>query len=151
MEGDSMALLKWDPFRELFSIQERMNRLFDETFSGTKIGELGGVWSPVVDVYETNSSIVLKAELPGIEKDDVTVEVDGSTLFLKGERRFEKDVKEENYHRMERFYGVFQRVFELPGIIDRDSISAKYNDGVLEIRFPKTQEAGSKQTKVEVE
>ncbi|MBI5286337.1 MAG: Hsp20/alpha crystallin family protein [Deltaproteobacteria bacterium] len=149
-----MALFKWDPFRDLLSIQERMNRLFDETLARTRAGGeelVKGVWSPAVDIYETDEAIVLKAELPGINKEDVIIEVKDNTLLLKGERRFEKDVKEENYHRMERSYGVFQRVFALPGTVDKEKVNARYKDGVLEIALPKIQEAKPKQIKIKVE
>ncbi|MBI5681744.1 MAG: Hsp20/alpha crystallin family protein [Deltaproteobacteria bacterium] len=150
-----MAIVKWDPFKDLVSIQERMNRLFDETFGKVTRGEgeelARGVWSPVVDIYETDDNIVMKAELPGIDKKDVSIEVKDNMLVLKGERRFEKEVKEDNYHRMERSYGSFQRTFTLPNIVEKDNVSAKYKDGVLEITLPKSKEAKPKQIKVEVE
>ena len=150
-----MAIIKWDPFKDLFSIQDRMNRLFDETFARTAKGEgeelARGIWSPAVDIYETDENIVLKAEVPGMNKGDISIEVKDNMLVLKGERKFEKEIKEENYHRMERAYGAFQRSFTLPNIVNRDKVSAKYKDGVLEITLPKVQEAKLKQVKVEVE
>lgn len=150
-----MAIVKWDPFRDLVSIQERMNRLFDETFGKTFRGEgeelARGIWSPAVDIYETDEHIVMKAELPGIDKKDVSIEVKDNMLVLKGERRFEKEIKEENYHRMERAYGSFQRSFTLPNIVEKDKVSAKYKDGILEITLPKIKEAKPKQIKVAVE
>ena len=150
-----MAIVKWDPFRDMLSIQERMNRLFDETFGRATKSEgeelARGVWSPAVDIYETDENIVMKAELPGIDKKDVSIEVKDNMLVLKGERKFEKEIKEENYHRMERAYGSFQRTFTLPNVVDKDRVSAKYKDGVLEITLPKIKEAKPKQVKVEVE
>ncbi len=150
-----MALVKWDPFKDLLSIQDRMNRLFDETLTRTSRGECEdiarGVWSPAVDIYETEESIVLKAELPGIDKKEVSIEVKDNMLILKGERKFEKEIKEENYHRMERAYGSFQRIFTLPNIIKKENVKAKYRDGVLEIALPKIKEAKPKHVNVEVE
>ncbi len=150
-----MALVKWDPFKDLLSIQDRMNRLFDETLTRTGRGEgeelARGVWSPAVDIYETDESIVLKAELPGIDKKEVSIEVKGNMLILKGERKFEKEIKEENYHRMERAYGSFQRTFTLPNIIKKENVKAKYKDGILEITLPKVKEAKPKHVKVEVQ
>ncbi len=150
-----MALVRWDPLKDLISLQERMNRLFDEALTRTTKGDeealSRGIWSPAVDIYETEDDIVLKAELPGINKDDVTVEVKDNILILKGERRFEKDIKEENYHRMERAYGAFQRSFTLPNIVEKDKVKARYKDGVLEITLPKASESKPKQIKVEVQ
>ena len=146
-----MALLKWDPFKDLITIQERMNRLFDETISKTHSPgeEIGGGWSPPVDIYETEDHIILKAELPGVNKNDIEVEIKNNMLVLKGERKFEKNVQEENYHRMERSYGSFQRVFTLPYIVRKDEAKAKYNNGVLEITLQKTKEPKPQQIKVE--
>lgn len=150
-----MALVKWDPFKDLLSIQDRMNRLFDETLTRTGRGEgeelARGVWSPAVDIYETDESIVLKAEIPGIDKKEVSIEVKDNMLILKGERKFEKEIKEENYHRMERAYGAFQRTFTLPNIIEKENVKAKYKDGILEITLPKVKEAKPKHMKVEVQ
>lgn len=147
-----MALLKWDPFKDLLTIQERMNRLFDETISkargtGEEMGRSG--WHPPVDIYETDEHIILKAELPGIKKKDIEIEINDDILVLKGESRFEKNVQEENYHRMERSYGPFQRIFTLPYIVDKDNINAKYNHGVLEITLQKFREQKPKHIKVE--
>ena len=108
-------------------------------------------WSPSVDIYETDENIVLKAELPGVDKKDVSVEVKDSTLILKGERKREKEVKEENYHRVERSFGTFMRSFTLPVSVKQDQVKAKFKDGVLEVTLPKSEEAKPKQVKVEVE
>lgn len=148
-----MALIRWDPFREMSSLQERMNRLFSEVLARSPIGEeeiSRGAWVPAVDIFETPESIVLKAELPGITKDDIFVEVKDNTLSLKGEKKFEKEVKEEHYHRVERSYGSFQRAFTLPSTVQQDKVKAKFKDGILEIVLPKVEEAKPKQIKVEV-
>ena len=148
-----MALIRWDPFREMTSFQERMNRLFSDVLARSPLGEeeiTKGAWVPAVDIYETHESLILKAELPGITKEDVSVEVEDNTLTLKGEKKFEAEVKEENYHRVERSYGNFQRSFTLPATVDQEKVKAKFKDGILEIRLPKVEEAKPKQIKVEV-
>jgi HSP20 family protein len=115
-----------------------MSRIFDEALVKYKgLSAPSGAWNPPVDIYETEDAIVLKAELPGVDLDSVSVEVTESTLVLKGERRFEKSLKEENYHRMERLYGTFQRVFSLPNLVDRAEVKANFKDGVLKIIVPK--------------
>jgi len=148
-----MALIRWDPFREISSLQERMNRLFSDVRLRTPYGEeeiTQGAWIPAVDIYETNEAIVLKAELPGIPKEDIFIEVKDNTLTLKGEKKFEREVKEENYHRVERSYGSFQRAFTLPGTVQQDKVRAKFRDGILEITLPKLEQAKPKQIKVEL-
>ncbi len=148
-----MALIRWDPFREMSSLQERMNRLFSEFRGRPAWGEeemAQGSWAPPVDIYETPESLVLKAELPGIGREDINIEVKDSTLTLKGEKKFEKDVDEENYRRVERAYGSFQRAFTLPSTIQQDKVKAKFKDGILEITLPKMEEAKPKQIKVDV-
>jgi len=148
-----MALIRWDPFREISSLQERMNRLFSDVRSRKPFGEeeiVQGTWVPAVDIYETTDSIVLKAELPGITKEDISVEVKDNTLTLKGEKKFEKVVNEENYHRVERSYGTFQRAFTLPGTVEQDKVKAKFKDGILEITLPKMEQTKPKQIKVDV-
>ncbi|MBM4332233.1 MAG: Hsp20/alpha crystallin family protein [Deltaproteobacteria bacterium] len=148
-----MALIRWDPFREMAALQERMNRLFSNVRTQTPFREeeiVQGTWVPAVDIYETNEAIVLKAELPGITPKEITVEVKDNTLTLKGEKKFEKEVQEENYHRVERSYGSFQRVFTLPGAVQHDKVKARFKEGILEVNIPKIEEAKPKQIKVEV-
>jgi len=148
-----MALIRWDPFQEMSALQERMNRLFSDVRAQAPVrGEeiVQGAWIPAVDIFETNEAIVLKAELPGITAQDISVEVKDNTLTLKGEKKFEKEVKEENYHRVERSYGSFQRAFTLPGTIHQEKVKAKFKDGILEIILPKVEEAKPKQVKVEI-
>jgi HSP20 family protein len=135
------------------ALQERMNRLFSDVRAQAPVrgGEIvQGAWIPAVDIFETNEAIVLKAELPGITAQDISVEVKDNTLTLKGEKKFEKEVKEENYHRVERSYGSFQRAFTLPGTILQEKVKAEFKDGILEITLPKVEEAKPKQVKVEI-
>lgn len=142
-----MALIRWDPFQEMSALQERMNRLFSDVRAQAPVrGEeiVQGAWIPAVDIFETNEAIVLKAELPGITAQDISVEVKDNTLTLKGEKKFEKEVKEENYHRVERSCGSFQRAFTLPGTIHQEKVKAKFKDGILEITLPKVEEAKPK-------
>ncbi|HYY17140.1 MAG TPA: Hsp20/alpha crystallin family protein, partial [Gammaproteobacteria bacterium] len=126
------------------SLRDEMNRLFNEV-TGEGGGEGGmwrsGSWSPAVDIYESDDALILKAELPGFSKEDVNVKIKDNTLLLSGSRERQADVKEENYHRMERSYGGFQRSFLLPATIDQEKVTASYKDGVLELRLPKAESA----------
>ena len=132
-----MAIVRWwDPLKDLSSIQDRMNQLFEDTLARSRGREEGvrtGMWTPAVDIYETDQSVVVKAELPGVGKDDIAVEV-----------------KEENYHRIERAYGTFLRSFALPVSVDQDKVSARFKDGVLDIELPKKEKAKPRQVKVDV-
>jgi HSP20 family protein len=142
-----MAVIRWDPFRELGTLQDRMNRLFEDANGGSRSGEppVTTAWSPAVDIHETEHHIVVKAEVPGMERDDIELGLENNVLTLKGNRRFEKDTKEENYHRIERAYGSFSRSFSIPSVVDEDKISADYKEGVLTITLPKTEKAKAKQ------
>ena len=147
-----MAIVRWEPFRDLISTQREFDRLFREAFSpATGGGEVSTrTWAPPVDIYEDGDNLVLKAELPGINPDDVEVRVEDNTLYMKGERKFEKEVKEENYHRVERAYGTFARTFSLPNSIDSDKVAASYKDGVLTLTLPKKEEAKPKKIKINI-
>lgn len=151
-----MAIVRWEPFRDMVGIQERMNRLFDEAFRGApRTGAeddwaLGGSWAPVVDIYEQGGDIVLKAELPGVDPKDADIRVENNTLTLRGERKLDNEIKRENYHRVERAYGTFSRSFTLPSVVDTDKIKAEYKDGVLRVTLPKREEAKPKQITVTV-
>jgi HSP20 family protein len=152
-EGNAMTLIRWDPFREVSSLQERMNRLFSDLRSSSPYREeetAQGHVVPPVDIYETEDSLVFKAEIPGVTKEDILVEVKDNTMTLRGEKKFVKEVKEEGYHRVERAYGTFQRAFTLPGMVEQDKVKAKFKDGILEIVLPKAEKAKPKQIKVEV-
>ncbi len=147
-----MAIVRWmDPFRDVMGIQDRMNRLFEEFLTRGRGREEGievGAWMPAVDIYETDDDVIVKAELPGVKKDEIGVEVKGGVLTLRGERKHEKEVKEESYHRVERSYGTFLRSFTLPTTVEEDKVTAKLADGVLEIHLPKKAEAKPKQIKI---
>lgn len=147
-----MAIVRWEPFQNLLATQREFDRLFREAFTPF-LGEgetSTRTWAPPVDIYETGDNIVLKAELPGIEPKDVEVRVEDNTLYLKGERKFEKEVKDENYHRVERSYGAFARSFALPNSIDAEKVAAEYKDGVLTLTLPKREEAKPKTIKIDV-
>ena len=142
------VLTRWDPFREFSTLQDRMNRLFRDSFSeGREEALATGAFAPPVDVYEDEHRITLKIEVPGIDEKDIDVRVENNTLTVHGERKFEK---EENYRRVERQYGSFTRSFTLPNTVDTDSVSANYEKGVLKIKLAKKEEAKPKQIKVNV-
>jgi HSP20 family protein len=147
-----MALIRWtDPFRDIAVLQDRMNRLFGDFLDSShprEEGLGGGTWMPNVDIYETKDAICVRAELPGVDKNAVNVEVKEGVLTLRGERKFEREVKEENYHRIERSYGTFHRSFTLPSSVDAEKVSARMKDGVLELDLPKKEQAKPKQIKV---
>ncbi len=148
-----MPAVKWEPFRDLLSLQERMNRLFDETVGRTETREelIQSNWVPPVDIYETAEAIVLQAELPGLTREDIQVEMRDNALSLSGERRFQKDVNQENYHRIERAYGPFSRSFALPSTVEPEKIRAHFSNGVLEIVIPKQEKTRPKQIKIDAE
>ena len=149
-----MAIVRWEPFRDLVSIQDRMNRIFDEAFRGGRSNEeewaLGGSWAPPVDIYEHDGNLVLKAELPGIDPKDVDVRVENNVLTLRGERKLDQEVKRENCHRVERAYGTFSRSFTLPSIVDTTNIKAEFKEGVLRVTMPKREEAKPKQIQIQI-
>src|SRR5215475_12095451 len=145
------VLTRWDPFREFTTLQDRMNRLFHDSFGDSREEALTtSSFAPLVDVYEDEHSVTLKIEVPGIEEKDIDVRVENNTLTVHGERKFEKEEKEENFRRVERQYGSFTRSFNLPTTVDSDSIDANYDKGVLKIRMAKKAEAKPKQIKVNV-
>jgi HSP20 family protein len=136
------GLSPMDPEGESQSFQDEMNRLFNQFFQGGTGEEAswgGRTWTPPVDIYETDEALILKAELPGVSKNDVSIEIHQNTLVLRGQRRHEAEVKEDRYHRVERAYGSFQRSFMLPTLVDQEHVRATYRDGVLELRLPKSE------------
>ncbi len=145
-----MAVVRWDPFRDLNMLQDRMNRLFEDASRNWKSDEPASTttWSPAVDIFETESEIVVKAEVPGMERKDITLNLENNVLTLRGERRFLKEAKEENYHRIERSYGGFSRAFSIPATVDEEKIRADYQDGVLKIVLPKKEQLRPKQIKI---
>jgi HSP20 family protein len=145
-----MAIIRWDPFRDLVTLRDRMNRLFED-MSGRKGEEkelMTSSWSPSVDIYETENEVVLTAEIPGVDEKDVEIKVEDNNLTLRGERKFEKETKEENYHRIERSYGSFFRSFSLPSYIDQDKIEAEHENGILKIKMPKKPELRPRKVKI---
>ena len=144
-------ITRWDPFRELNTITDRMNRLFQDTY-GTQSREEGLTSSfvPAVDIYEDEHYVTVKMEVPGIDQKDIDVRLENNTLTVRGERKFEKEEKEENFHRVERRYGTFFRAFTLPNTVDPDSVSADYDNGVLKLKLAKKAEAKPKQIKVNI-
>jgi len=144
---------RWDPFGELSTLQEGMNRLFEDLLPTTRREnkEIStGAFYPAVDIYEGEKEITLKAELPGVNKKDVHVEVNDGVITLRGERKIEEEKKKENYHRLERSYGNFHRSFTLPNTVDPGKVKAHYKDGVLEITLPRKEEVKPQSIPVEI-
>jgi HSP20 family protein len=144
------VLTRFEPFREFSTLQDRMNRLFQQNF-GDREEALSNVgFTPAVDVYEDEHNITLKIEVPGIEEKDIDVRLENNRLTVHGERKFENEEKEENYRRIERKYGSFTRSFTLPTTVDSETVSASYEKGILNIKLAKKAEAKPKQIKVNV-
>lgn len=146
------SLGRWDPFAEMDDVRREMDRAFGEFFGWTpfRMATAEAMWSPMVDIHETEDNILVVAELPGVKQGDIQVSIDGDVLTLKGERKRETEVTKDQYHRIERNYGKFERSIMLPSVIDADRVKATYRDGVLEIQLPKKEEAKPKGIKVEV-
>src|SRR5438270_8667918 len=132
------VLTRWDPFREFSTLQDRMNRLFRDSYGDSREEALTtSTFAPPVDVYEDEHNVTLKIEVPGIDEKDIDVQIENNTLTVHGERKFEKEEKEENYRRVERQYGSFTRTFTLPQTVDQESIRADYDKGGLKIKLAK--------------
>lgn len=142
-----MAITRWDPFREVQALQNRVNSLFRD-INGESDPLAAASFAPPVDIYEDDKKVVLKLEVPGIDEKDLDVRMENHTLTVKGERKMEKEEKEENFHRIERRYGSFFRAFTLPSTVDAEHIKADYRDGVLKVELTKKPEAQPKQIKV---
>ena len=146
-----MAIVKVDPIREFAAMQDRMNRLFGNVYLRDEDTAFRGTWAPPVDIFETdNHDLVVRAELPGMSREDIEVSVENSTLVLKGEKKFDAEVKEEHYRRVERTYGAFHRSFTLPNTVDTNKVSADYKNGVLTVKLPFKEEAKPRTINVEV-
>jgi len=146
-----MAIVKYNPFRELRTMQDQMNRMLDMAWNrefGEELKE--GVWQPPVDIYEDDQSVVIKAEVPDVDQKDIEVRIENNTLTLKGERKHSSEIKKENYYRVERYFGQFQRSFSLPQSIDQDKVEATCEKGILTITLPKREEVKPKQISVEI-
>ena len=145
-----MAITRWDPFRDVLSLQNRLNSLFQEYNRGEGDALSTAAFVPPVDMYEDEHKIVLKLEVPGMKESDLDIQLENNVLTVKGERKFEKEEKEENFHRIERRYGSFYRSFTIPSTVNPDSVKASYEAGVLKVELEKRAEAKPKQIKVEV-
>jgi HSP20 family protein len=146
-----MNLVRWNPWKEMSVLQNRLNHLFNEPFmrSGQEDDELSlGAWYPAVDMFDNDDKIVIKAELPGMDKKDFSVDIKDRVLTLSGERNYENEAKEENYYRRERTYGKFKRAFHLPADVDADKIKADFKEGVLRVEIPKPEAQKPKQITV---
>ena len=143
-----MAITRWDPFREAVAMQNRVNSLFRDLHDGQEGATSKFV--PAVDIYEDAKKVVLKLEVPGVDQKDLDIRVESHTLTVKGERKFEAEEKEQNFHRIERRYGSFFRAFTLPTTVDTEGVQANYNNGVLKLELAKKPEAQPKQIKVNV-
>jgi HSP20 family protein len=145
-----MVHVKWEPFRDLMAMQDRMTRLFDETLSRIWKEEVPRrIWSPPVDILERENEVILKVDLPEMNQSDIEIKVEENTLIIQGERKFIKEGPHGNYLQIERPYGTFQRTFAIPRMIDLERIKAAYKDGVLRIVLPKKEEVHPKQIVVE--
>jgi HSP20 family protein len=147
-----MAIVRFDPFRDLASMQDRINRIFGEAYLRNDDDVLNrGDWRPPVDIYENEKhEIVLRAELPGLKKEDLDIRVENNTLTLRGERKRDTEVKQESYHRVERVYGGFTRSFSLPNTVNTEKVEAAFADGVLTITLPMREEAKPRTIQVQV-
>lgn len=147
-----MAIIRWTPFQDLAAVQDRMNRLFNEFHNRHDDDVMTrGAWVPPVDIFENgNKELVIKAELPAMTREEIDVTVENQTLTIRGEKKFNQAIKDEQYHRVERTYGSFSRSFSLPSTVDVTKVSADYKDGVLTVTLPLREEAKPKQIKVEV-
>jgi len=151
-----MTLIRWDPFREFVQIQDRLNRVFSDAYGrGSGANDEGlmttGTWVPPVDIYQNGDhELILTTELPDMTREDIDITVDNGTLTIKGEKKLSSEVKEEQFHRIERRYGAFSRSFSLPQTVDPHKVSAEYKNGVLTVRLPLREEAKPRSIKVDV-
>ena len=144
------AITRWDPFQNLSTLQEQVNRLFEGSLPRRSDQLALTTWAPAVDIYETENELVLKADLPDVNEKDLDIRIESNILTIKGERKFEEKVKEGNYLRIERTYGSFSRSFSLPSTVDSGSIKADYKNGVLTVELPKRAESKPRQVKINV-
>ncbi len=146
-----MSITRWDPFQNLATLQDQVNRLFEAPLAGRRAESSNlTAWAPAVDIYETENELVIKADLPDINEKDLDVRVENNMLTIRGERKFEQKVNEDNYLRIERTYGSFSRSFSLPTTVSTESIQAEYKNGVLTVQLPKRAESKPRQVKVNV-
>lgn len=146
-----MAVLRWDPWRDLLSMQNELSRMFERAFGTTDRASRSTAWIPAIDMFEKEGAIVVRAELPGIRPEDVDISIIEDRLSIRGERKIQEEVKEENYYRMEQRYGTFERVMQLPAKVNAEDVKAVFADGILEVTLPRAEEEKPKQIKVRVE
>lgn len=144
----TLTLNRWNPWRDMMLIQDRMARLMESGRSPEAETEYGE-WTPPVDLREEESGFVIQMDLPGVKKEDIEIHLENNVLTLKGERRFERETEKHNYHRVERVYGKFSRSFSLPSLLQGNAISATFRDGILEVRVPKAEESKPKKIPIE--
>jgi HSP20 family protein len=146
-----MTLIRWKPSRDLFSLQDEVNRMFENFFEGsTAANTNGGIWSPATDIQETKDDFIVSVELPGMRREDIKVTVQDDALTIRGERKQEHEQKDTSYHRVERSYGFFSRSFTLPAAVKEGQIDAIYQDGILRVTLPKAEEVKPKQIPISV-
>lgn len=147
-----MAIVRWnDPFREFAQLQDRINRVFNDTYRTDEGLMTSGSWVPPVDIFQNGDhEVVIKAELPDMSREDIDITVDNGTLTIKGEKKLSQEVKEEQFHRIERRYGMFSRSFSLPQTVDAGKVGAEYKNGVLTVRLPLREEAKPRSVKIDV-
>jgi HSP20 family protein len=139
-----------EPFRGILTLQNQFNRIFNESYRNQAEQSAVTTWAPVVDIYETLNELVVKADLPDVNEKEIDIRVENNLLTIRGERKFEKSVSEENYLRVERTYGAFSRSFSLPNTVNAEAIGAEYKNGVLTVNLPKREESKPRQVKVTV-
>jgi HSP20 family protein len=142
-----MALVRWNPLSDMTTLHNRVNRLFDELMRSND-GNATTMWSPAADIFETQDAMVLKLEVPGVDRNHIDLQIENNVLTVRGERKFEQEAKSDNYHRVERSYGTFSRSFALPVIVDQEKVRADYKDGVLKISLPKKEQAKAKRIEI---
>jgi HSP20 family protein len=146
-----MSISRWDPFQGLTSLQDQVNRLFEDTVTRGRTGNSDlATWAPAVDIYETEQELVVKVDLPEVAQKDIDIRVENNTLTVRGERKFQSEVGQDHYLRVERAYGTFTRSFSLPNTVNTEGIRADYENGVLTVRMAKREESRPKQIKISV-
>jgi HSP20 family protein len=147
-----MTVVQWDPLRELLALKDRMNKIIENAMSRSQYGGSAdaGTWAPPIDVFETAESVVIAAELPGLSPSEIEIRIAENTLTLRGERKLEKGIQQENYHRIERPYGSFYRSFPLPPGVKTSEALAEYRLGILQIRIPKARESAAKPMRINI-
>lgn len=145
-----MAIVRWDPLKDLMTMHDRMNKIFDETLSKTAQGSYGD-WLPPVDIYETDDEIVIMSELPGLKEEDIDIQVSDGVLSLKGEKKYPIEGESDNFYRLERSYGKFNRSFAIPNTVDIGTVKANLKDGLLKVTLKKKAEIQPRVIKVETE